>query len=132
MANHLSWYDTVFIPSTVYVTILLEFLIQHNSTTKLNKKYSFAWYVTVVYLWRLVVHWLVVCEGYCLYVKKIYNFLSSILNIKCVFFLTKWFINDSDYSKLILLRFQVLNLKKRYKRSFKSLLIQKRPSRYVL
>ena len=132
MANHLSWYDTVFIPSTVYVTILLEFLIQHNSTTKLNKKYSFAWYVTVVYLWRLVVHWLVVCEGYCLYVKKIYNFLSSFLNIKCVFFLTKWFINDSDYSKLILLRFQVLNLKKRYKRSFKSLLIQKRPSRYVL
>ena len=132
MANHLSWYDTVFIPSTVYVTILLEFLIQHNSTTKLNKKYSFAWYVTVVYLWRLVVHWLVVCEGYCLYVKKIYNFSSSILNIKCVFFLIKWFINDSDYSKLILLRFQVLNLKKRYKRSFKSLLIQKRPSRYVL
>ena len=132
MANHLSWYDTVFIPSTVYVTILLEFLIQHNSTTKLNKKYSFAWYVTVVYLWRLVVHWLVVCEGYCLYVKKIYNFSSSILNIKCVFFLIKWFINDSDYSKLILLRFQVLNLKKRCKRSFKSLLIQKRPSRYVL
>ena len=132
MANHLSWYDTVFIPSTVYVTILLEFLIQHNSTTKLNKKYSFAWYVTVVYLWRLVVHWLVVCEGYCLYVKKIYNFSSSILNMKCVFFLIKWFINDSDYSKLILLRFQVLNLKKRYKRSFKSLLIQKRPSRYVL
>ena len=35
------WYDTVLFPSPGYVKILLEFLIQHNSTTELNKKVSF-------------------------------------------------------------------------------------------
>ena len=40
MANHLSWYDTVLLPSTGYVKTLLEFLIQHNSH-KSNKKVSF-------------------------------------------------------------------------------------------
>ena len=56
---------------------------------------------------------LISCLGGLLFIReKIYNFSSSILNIKCVFFLIKCFINDSDYSKLILLRLQVLNLKR--------------------
>ena len=40
MANHLSWYDTVLLPSTGYAKTLLEFLIQHNSH-KSNQKVSF-------------------------------------------------------------------------------------------
>ena len=38
MTNHLSWNDTVLFPSTGYVKTLLEFLIQHNNSTKSNKK----------------------------------------------------------------------------------------------
>ena len=37
MANHLCCYDTVLFLSTGYVKNLLEFLSQHNSSTKLNK-----------------------------------------------------------------------------------------------
>ena len=120
MANHLSWYDTVLFPSTVYVKILLEFLIQHHSTTKLNKKVFF-YVVSYSSFLVMISTSLVSCMWKLFFArKKIHNFSPSSLKIKSVSFLIKWFINDSFYSKLILLRFQVLNWENRYKRSFKS------------
>ena len=41
MANHQPWYDTVLFPFTGYAKTLLDFLIQHNSSTESNNKISF-------------------------------------------------------------------------------------------
>ena len=98
MANHLSWYDTVLLPSTGYVKTLFEFLIQHNSH-KSNKKVSF----DAVNYSRLLVMIsssliccfveVIFCGSNFLHLKKC-NFSSSSLKIKCVsYFLRKWF-ND--------------------------------------
>ena len=85
MANHLSWYDTVLLPSAGYVKTLLEFLFQHNSH-KSNKKVSFdtANYSSLLVMISssLIVLW----QLFFAY-KKIYNFSPSSFKIKCVFIL---------------------------------------------
>ena len=99
------------LPSKGYVKILLEFLIQHDSYTKSNKEVSFH----AVSYSRLVVmisSSLISCICKLFFArKKIYNFSSSSLKIKCVFFPS----NDliiKIVNKLISLRFVGVKLSK--------------------
>ena len=86
MANHLSWYDTVLLPSTGSVKTLLEFLIQHSSH-KSNKKVSFD-AVNYSSLLVMISNSLVFLCKLFFARKKICNFSSSSLKIECVFFLS--------------------------------------------
>ena len=105
MANHLSWYDTVLLPSTGYVKTLSEFLIQQSSH-KSNKKVSFD---TVNYSRLLVMisSSLISCFVQVIFAsKKIYNFWWGSLKIKCVFLLSNEMILwVKILNKLISLRF---------------------------
>ena len=70
IANHLSCYDTVLFPSRDYVKTLLEFVIQHSSSTKLNKKISFHAVIYSRLLEMINNSLLVVSASYFLHVKK--------------------------------------------------------------
>ena len=88
MASHLSWYDTVLFPSIGYIQALLEFLIQHNTYTYSNKKASFhalGYSSLLVMISSSLISYM--CKLFFAR-KKIDNFSSSSLKIKCVIFLS--------------------------------------------